>query len=149
MKTFKQFLEESYKGKIKWTAPDASSEHDEVHHQLASHAESPFLPDWAHKRLKQLADKREWNKAVNVGKTKVYNRKKVKETGNTGDEWSSVEKDAKKRRAPTLYGKNKPVQRSIVLRNPKTSERHLIGGHHRATYVTGVMRRPTEVHEIT
>lgn len=149
MKSFKTFLNESYQGKIKWTAPDADSEHDEVHHQLASHAESPFLPDWAHKRLKQLANKKEWNKAVSAGKRKVYTRKKVKETGNTGDEWSSVEKDEKKRRAPTLYGKGKPVQRSIVLRNPETGERHLISGHHRATYVTGVMKRPTEVHEIT
>lgn len=149
MKTFLEFINESYTGKISWTAPDADKEHGEVHHQLASHNESPFLPDWAHKRLQQLKDKNEWNKAIGSGKRKIYTRSDIKNTGNTGEEWKDVEKDKKKRRAPTLYGKDKKVERSIVLKNPETGERHLLGGHHRATYVTGVLKRPTEVHEIT
>ena len=149
MKTFKEFLEESYQGRINWTKPNADAEHDEVDYQLKSHAETPHLPDWAHKRLKELSNKEEWNKAISNGRTKVYTRKDVRNTNNTGDQWKDVEKDAKKRRAPKLYGKDKKVERSIVLKNPKTGERHLISGHHRATYVTDVMRRPTEVHEIT
>ena len=148
MITFKNFIKEAYSGPINWIKPNADAEHDEVHYQLASHSESPFLPDWAHKRLTQLKDKGEWNKAIKNGKTKVYSRNDVKNTNNTGDKWSEVEKDGKKRRAPTLYGKDKTVQRSIVLKNPETGERHLVGGHHRATYVTDVLKRPTEVHEI-
>lgn len=149
MKTFAHFINEAYQGNINWAAPDADKEHGEVHHQLASHEESPHLPDWAHKRLKELKDKNEWNKAMKNGKRKVYSRNDIRNTGNTGEEWKDTEKDEKKRRAPTLYGKDKKVERSIVLRNPKTGERHLVAGHHRATYVTGVMKRPTEVHEIT
>jgi hypothetical protein len=37
---------------------------------------------------------------------------------------------------------------NLNLENPETGERHLVGGHHRATYVTDVLKRPTEVHEI-
>lgn len=149
MKTFVQFINEAYTGKINWTAPDASAEHQEVHHQLSSHEENPFLPDWVSKRLAELKDKDEWNKAIDNGKRKVYTRKDVKTTNNTGEEWRNVEPDEKKRRAPTLYGKDKSVERPIILRNPETGERHLVSGHHRATYVTNVMKRPTEVHEIT
>lgn len=149
MKSFLEFTNESYTGKINWSAPDADKEHGEVHHQLAAHEEDPHLPDWVHKRLTQLKDKGEWNKAMNNGKRKVYTRKDIRNTNNTGEEWKDVEKDGKKRRAPTLYGKDKTVERSIVLKNPETGERHLVGGHHRATYVTNVMKRPTEVHEIT
>lgn len=149
MLSFKNFIEESYQGKINWSAPNADDEHDEVHYQLSSHKESPFLPDWAHKRLSQLKDKNEWHKAMNNGKTKTYNREKVRNTNNTGDNWSSVENDAKKRRAPTLYGKDKEVQRPVILKNKETGETHLVGGHHRATYVTDIMKRPVEVHEIS
>ena len=145
----KRKLNESYQGQINWTEPNSDKEHHEVHYQLAQHKEDPYLPDWAHKRLKQLQNKNEWDKAIVNGKRKVYTRSDVKNTNNTGDEWKEIEKDQKKRRAPTLYGKNKKVERSIILRNPKTGERHLIGGHHRASYVTGIMNRPTEVHEIT
>lgn len=149
MKTFLEFLEESYQGKINWTKPDAASEHGEVHHQLQSHEDSPFLPDWVHKRMQQLKDPKEFKKAMNGGKTKTYTRKDVQNTNNTGEKWSEVEKDTKKRRAPTLYGKGKKVQRPVVLKNPETGETHLLGGHHRATYVTDVLKKPAEVHEIT
>lgn len=153
MKTFSNFfLNEAYQGKINWTKPSADKEHDEVHYQVAQHEEDPEnsnLPDWAHKRLKQLKDKNEWNKAMKNGKRKVYSRNDVMNTNNTGDRWKDVENDEKKRRAPTLYGKDKKVERPIVLRNPETGERHLIGGHHRMTYSTDVMKRPVEVHEIT
>lgn len=145
MKRFKQFLEEAYKGKINWKAPNGSAEHGEVHHQVATGG----LPNWVQKRLKELQDKDEWSKTLNNGKVKTYTRKEVENTNNTGEKWSSVENDSKKRRAPTLYGKDKSIERPIVLRNPKTGERHLVAGHHRATYVTDVMKRPIEVHEIT
>lgn len=149
MRTFSDFLSEAYQGKINWTDPNADKEHDEVHYQLAQHEQDPHLPDWVHNRLKQLKNKNEWNKAIANGKPKVYSRNDVRNTNNTGDRWKDVEKDQKKRRAPTLYGSDKKVERSIILKNPKTGERHLIGGHHRVTYVTDVMKRPTEVHEIT
>lgn len=145
---FSQFIKETYRGPINWTKPIANEEHDEVHYQLDSHSESPFLPDWVHKRLSELKDKSEWNKAINNDKTVNYSRQKVKDTNNTGDSWISIENDAKKRRAPTLYGKDKTIQRPIVLRNPDTNERHLIGGHHRISYVTDVLKKPAEVHEI-
>jgi hypothetical protein len=148
MKSFGQFITEVYQGRIGWVPPTPSSEHGEVVHQLQQHEETPFLPDWVHARLSQLNNPREFAKAVNNGTTKVYTRKNIEQTNNTGEQWSSVENDAKKRRAPTLYGSGKPVQRPIVLRNPKTNETHLISGHHRATYVTGVMKKPVEVHEI-
>lgn len=152
MKSFRAFitdLDEAYSGAINWAHPNADKEHDEVHYQLASHEEHPFLPDWAHKRLAQLKDKGEWNKAIKNGKPKSYSRNDVRNTNNTGDKWGDVEKDEKKRRAPTLYGKDKKVERPIILKNPETGERHLVGGHHRATYVTDVLKKPVEVHEIT
>ena len=138
-------MSEAYRGKINWKKPDAAAEHGEVHHQ----ADASDTPDWAKKRLTQLKSRVEYNKAMKTGKRKVYSRRDVRNTGNTGERWSETEKDDKKRRAPTLYGKKKKVERSIVLKNPKTGERHLVAGHHCATYVTDVMKRPTEVHEIT
>lgn len=149
MLSFTSFLQEAYHGSINWTTPDADAEHHEVHYQLAQHEDDPYLPDWVHKRLNQLKDRGEWNKAMKNGKTKSYSRNDVRNTNNTGDKWSDVEKDAKKRRAPTLYGKDKKVERPIILKNPETGERHLVGGHHRATYVTDVLKRPVQAHEIT
>lgn len=142
------YINEAYQRKINWVKPDASDEHNEVHYQLTAHSESPFLPDWAHKRLSELKDKHEWNRAINSGKIVNYSRQKVENTGNTGERWSSIENDSKKLRAPTLYGANKKVQRPIVLKNPKTGDRYLIAGHHRISYVTGVLNKPAEVHEI-
>lgn len=149
MISFKQFISESYSGKINWSPPNAEFEHHEVHYQLNQHDEHNHLPDWVHKRLKQLANKREWHKAMNNGQTKTYTRKDVENTNNTGDRWKDVEADAKKRRARKLYGPDKKVERPIILKNPSTGERHLIGGHHRVTYSTQVLNQPAEVHEIT
>lgn len=148
MKSFTDFILESYKGPINWIIPNPETEHGEVFHQLNSHSASPFLPDWVHKRLSELKDKSEFQKAMNSGKTKTFTRKDVENTGNTGDKWYDVENDEKKRRAPRLYGKDKKVQRPVYLENPKTKERWLLGGHHRSTYVTDVMKRPVEAHVI-
>ena len=148
MKTLHQFTEE-YKGPINWVAPNAKEEHDEVHFQLNGHKENPFLPDWVHKRLSQLTDKNEWDRAVKRGKPENFSRQDVRNTNNTGDSWANSNSDARKRaRAPTLYGPNKKVQRPIYLRNPETGETHLISGHHRSTYVTDVLHRPVSVHVI-
>jgi hypothetical protein len=145
MKTFQQFTEE-YKGRINWIAPDANSEHDEVEHQLTGHKETPFLPDWAAKRMSQLSNKDEWNKAIKKGKPKDFSRQDLRKVGNT-ESWESLDKD-KKQRAPTLYGADKKVQRPIILRNPETGEHHLIAGNTRSAYTTQVLGHPVSAHVI-
>ena len=152
MKTLREFLQESYQGKIKWISPNPDAEHNEVHYQISHHENNPEdsnMPEWVRKRLTELKDKREWGNAIKSGKVTDYSRSEIRNTNNTGESWKYVPSDAKKRRAPRLYGKNKGIERPIILRNPKTGETHLIAGHHRATYVTDIMKRPVSVHEIT
>jgi len=147
MISFKQFINETYNGKINWVKPNHQQEHDEVHHQLANH-DPKHMPDWVHSRLSELKDKNKFKKAIDNGKAKTLSRNDVKNTGNTGERWSEVEKNSKVRRAATLYGKNKSVQKPVYLEHPKTKERWLVGGHHRSTYVSDVLKKPVEAHVI-
>lgn len=156
MKTFSQFIFEAALGDnpINWTKPNADSEHDEILHQHKSHEDdkknggSGIFPDWVAERLGKLRDKKEWHRAMSGGKVTTMTRRDVAKSGNSYPSWRQVEPDAKKRRAPTLYGPGKKVERPIYLRNPETGKMHLISGAHRSAYVTDVMKRPIEAHVI-
>ena len=156
MKTFSQFIFEAALGDnpINWTKPNANSEHDEILHQHKSHEDdkknggSGIFPDWVAERLGKLRDKKEWHRAMSGGKVTTMTRRDVAKSGNSYQSWRQVEPDAKKRRAPTLYGPGKKVERPIYLRNPETGKMHLISGAHRSAYVTDVMKRPIEAHVI-
>ena len=86
--------------------------------------------------------------AVARAQVRTLSRKGVTDAGNTGDTWAQTLKwtePAKSKRAATLYGKDKKVERPIYLQNPDTGDRWLLAGHHRSTYVTDVLKQPVEV----
>ena len=137
---------EVYQGKINWVNPNVEREHDEVLYQLENY-DPQHTPDWAYKRLQQLADKRVFRAAVSRAKIRTLSRNDVRGAGNTGDTWRDTLKwtePAKRERAPKLYGKDKKVERPIYLQDPKTGGLWLLGGHHRSTYVTDVLKQPVE-----
>ena len=137
---------EVYQGKINWIAPNADREHDEVLYQLENY-DPQHMPDWAHERLQKLADKRVFRAALARAKVKLLSRNDVRGAGNTGDSWTDTLKwtePAKSARAPTLYGNDKKVERPIYLQDPNTGGLWLLGGHHRSTYVTAVLKQPVE-----
>jgi hypothetical protein len=139
-------LYEIYQGKINWVAPNAEREYDEVLYQLENY-DPQHMPDWVHKRLQQLADKQVFRAAVARAKVRTLSRNDVKGAGNTGDTWAQTLKwtePAKRQRAPNLYGKDKQVERPIYL-SDHNGELWLLGGHHRSTYVTDVLKQPVEV----
>jgi hypothetical protein len=97
--------------------------------------------------LQQLADKRVFRAAIARAKVKLLSRNDVRGAGNTGDSWTDTLKwtePAKSARAPTLYGNDKKVERPIYLQDPSTGGLWLLGGHHRSTYVTAVLKQPVE-----
>ena len=137
---------EVYLGKINWVNPNVDREHDEVLFQLENY-DSEHMPNWVYKRLQKLTDKRLFRSVVSKGKIKKMTRNDVRGAGNTGDSWLYTLKwtePEKSIRAKTLYGENKKVERPIYLHDPETGGIWLLGGHHRSTYVTDVLKRPIE-----
>jgi hypothetical protein len=138
---------EVYQGKINWVKPNTEREYEEVLYQLENY-DPQHMPDWAHERLKQLADKRVFRAAVARAKVRKLSRNDIRSAGNTGDTWAQTLKwtePAKSNRAATLYGKDKKVERPVYLQDPTSGELWLLGGHHRSTYVTDVLKQPVEV----
>lgn len=136
---------EVYQGSINWVAPNTDREHEEVLYQLENYDPS-HMPDWVYKRLQQLSDKQVFRSAITRAKVRALSRNDVRGAGNTGDTWSQTLKwtePAKSNRAATLYGKDKKVERPIYLYNPNGGL-WLLGGHHRSTYVTDVLKQPVE-----
>ena len=137
---------EVYQGSINWVDPNIDREHEEVLYQLENY-DPEHWPDWVHERLQQLADKRVFRAALARARVKTLSRNDVRGAGNTGDTWAQTLKwtePAKSNRATTLYGKDKKVERPVYLQDPKTGGLWLLGGHHRSTYVTDVLKQPVE-----
>ena len=136
---------EVYQGSINWVAPNTDREHEEVLYQLENYDPS-HMPDWVYKRLQQLSDKQVFRSAIARAKVRALSRNDVRGAGNTGDTWSQTLKwtePAKSNRAAKLYGKDKKVERPIYLFN-SNGGLWLLGGHHRSTYVTDVLKQPVE-----
>ena len=140
-------IDEIYKGTINWVDPDIKREYDEVLYQLENYNPA-HMPDWVHDRLTELKDRRVFRAAVARAQVRTLSRKDVRAAGNTGDTWAQTLKwtePAKSKRAASLYGKDKKVERPIYLQDPDSGNIWLLAGHHRSTYVTDVLKQPVEV----
>lgn len=140
-------IDEIYHGTINWVDPDIKREYGEVLYQLENY-DSEHMPDWVHERLTQLKNKQAFRAAVARAQVRTLSRKDVRAAGNTGDTWAQTLKwtePAKSKRAATLYGQVKKVERPIYLQDPNSSQLWLLAGHHRSTYVTDVLKQPVEV----
>ena len=138
---------EIYQGAINWVAPNVDREHDEVVYQLENH-DPEHMPAWVHERLTRLVDKQAFRAAVSRAQVRTLSRNDIRNSGNTGDTWAQTLKwtePAKSKRAASLYGKDKKVERPIYLQDPNSSQLWLLAGHHRSTYVTDVLKQPVEV----
>ena len=140
-------IDEIYHGTINWVDPDIKREYGEVLYQLKNY-DPAHMPDWVHERLTQLKDTRVFRAAIARAQVRTLSRKGVTAAGNTGDTWAQTLKwtePAKSKRAATLYGKDKTVERPIYLQDPDSKDIWLLAGHHRSTYVTDVLKQPVEV----
>ena len=137
---------EVYQGKINWVNPNIDREYGEVLYQLENY-DANHMPDWVYTRLQQLSDKRVFRSAIARSKVRTLSRNDVASAGNTGETWAQTLKwtePSKSKRATTLYGKDKKVERPIYLNGPNGGL-WLLGGHHRSTYVTDVLKQAVEV----
>ena len=146
MKTFNQFLEEAYgAGKKGWKPTKGTEEHDEIGYQLKAHKEgiAPVHPSIA-KAMEHLSDPKNYARALQKSKIRIYNRQKLKHVENTtgGEGWVSGRKQlnkgkvdrADKQASEQEKGKRKlPMPVIIRAKNKKTGEtvEHNVSGNTR------------------
>jgi hypothetical protein len=126
---------------------EADLEHSEVQYQLNADHKDPHLPDWVRAHLNKLRDKSAFRKAVSTGKVRNVSPQDARNINNTGDHWNDARRDTleKGRRVEKLFKSGQQITTPMVLHNPKTNEKHLLGGHHRLTYNSQVNKKATPV----
>ena len=127
MKTFKEFIEETY---IK---PKAKAEIGEVPFQRKVQG----FPSHVHKQLDHISNINNFRKALSSAKVKHYDAKKIKNVDNTD---AATPKEFKKlhptkqKRVAKIFNKGRGVETPIILKHKESGHEHLLSGNTRATY---------------
>lgn len=143
MKTFKRFITEIVAGSLsRNTKLRGMEEHDEIHHQLAAHAEGhvQWHPD-IHRALEHLSNPDNFKNALSNGVVERYTPEKFKDVGNTdaGMHLSklpgSIDREKLKRAKEQLASGQSHAPIILRTHNKKTGEtkEHLIAGNTAAT----------------
>lgn len=149
-------IEQIKKQGWRWMAPylnsdDIREEHEEVIYQLESDKEQAFLPGWVRDAYKKLQDEETWERTlIKFGRVFNITPRIQKKIGNTGDSWEDSNwKPESKERVEKLFNsgdsKNATyIMMPILLHNIHTGDLWLVGGHHRLTYCTQVLKKPAQ-----
>jgi len=131
--------------KHNFVPPSVDEEHDEVVFQFENDKQSPFLPNWVRKAMKNMQFEKMF-KLMNRrnGDIEHITPEQQLNIGNTGDTWENSEwKPESKQRVEQLYKQSSQITMPTLLKNRQTGEYWLLGGHHRLTYNAQILKRVT------
>lgn len=124
------------------TLGNITNEYDEVIYQLEADDEERFLPEWVRAPYKAWKkDQSEFIRDVKKrGQVILVNSAQQKRIGNTGDSWEDSNwKPESKERVERLFKDGEIVDSPFILVN-NVGQKWLLGGHHRLTYCTQVLK---------
>ena len=160
MLTFKQFITEK---KIHYKGPNIPKEFGEIEAQAS--LPHGTMPPGIERQLKYyVKHPKKYKKDVKKGKTEKYSAKQLQrgDVTNTGDtkkhmqssdyEDNSPEERAKQENAFGTNGisrkieQGKKIRKPLLMIDPDTGKRHLVGGHHRTVEISDEDGQGKKVH---